>query len=112
MPLSTFKRDELKDIYDQHADRLKEEIQRQLEIARIFETELDVQGAVRTYLRTYPLYESLKEAEIIQIGAEYRPDSRTAFRRLAERGNPNERHVMVASAGNSACRKTCGRSHR
>ena len=77
-------RDELKGIYAQHADRLQEKIQRQLEIARAFEQELDVQGAVRTYLRTYPLYESLKEAEIIQIGAEYRPDSRTAFRKLAD----------------------------
>ena len=76
-------RDELKAIYAKHADRLQKEIQRQLEIARIFERELDVQSAVRTYLRTYPLYESLKEAEIIQIGAEYSPDSRTAFRNLA-----------------------------
>ena len=77
------KRDELKAIYAKHADRLQEKIQRQLEIARIFEKDLDVQSAVRTYLRTYPLYESLKEAEIIQIGAEYSPDSRTAFRNLA-----------------------------
>ena len=76
-------RDALKAIYAKHADRLQEEIQRQLEIARIFEGQLDVQSAVRTYLRTYPLYESLKEAEIIQIGAEYSPDSRTAFRKLA-----------------------------
>ena len=78
------KRDELKAIYAKHADRLQEEIQRQLEIAKIFEDKLDVQSAVRTYLRTYPLYESLKEAEIIQIGAEYSPDSRTAFRNLAD----------------------------
>ena len=78
------KRDELKAIYAKHADRLQEEIQRQLEIAKIFEEKLDVQSAVRTYLRTYPLYESLKEAEIIQIGAEYSPDSRTAFRNLAD----------------------------
>ena len=77
------KRDELKAIYAKHADRLQEKIQRQLEIARIFEKDLDVQSAVRTYLRTYPFYESLKEAEIIQIGAEYSPDSRTAFRNLA-----------------------------
>ena len=78
------KRDELKAIYAKHADRIQEEIQRQLEIARIFEEKLDVQSAVRTYLRTYSLYESLKEAEIIQIGAEYGPDSRAAFRKLAD----------------------------
>ena len=78
------KRDALKAIHAKRAARLQEEIQRQLEIARIFEEKLDVQGAVRTYLRTYPLYESLKEAEIIQIGAEYSPDARTAFKSLAE----------------------------
>ncbi len=77
-------RDELKAIYTRHADRLQEKIQRQLEIAKSFEERLDVQSAVRAYLRTYPLYESLKEAEIIQIGAEYSPDSRTAFRKLAD----------------------------
>ena len=76
-------RDELKAIHAQHADRLQAEIQRQLEIARRFEERLDVQSAVETYLRTYPLYESLKEAEIIQIGAEYSPDARTAFKSLA-----------------------------
>ena len=77
-------RDELKAIYAKHANKLQEEIQRQLEIARIFEEKLDVQSAIRTYLRTYPLYESLKEAEIIQIAAEYSPDARAAFRELAD----------------------------
>ena len=77
-------RDELKAIYAKHAEKLQARIKHQLGIARIFEKELDVQNAVRTYLRTYPLYESLKEAEIIQIGAEYSPDSRTAFRNLAD----------------------------
>ena len=77
-------RDELGDIYANHVKRLEEKIQYQLEIARIFEKELDVQSAVRTYLRTYPLYESLKEAEIIQIAAEYSPDARAAFRELAD----------------------------
>ena len=78
------KRDELKAIHAKRAARLQEEIQRQLKMARIFEGELDVQSAVTTYLRTYPLYESLKEAEIIQIGAEYGPDAHTAFKSLAE----------------------------
>ena len=77
-------RDELGDIYANHAKRLEEKIQYQLEIARIFEEKLDVQSAIRTYLRTYPLYESLKEAEIIQIAAEYSPDARAAFRELAD----------------------------
>ena len=76
-------RDALTAIYAKHADRLQAEIQRQLELARLFEEQLDVPSAVSTYLRTYPLYESLKEAEIIQIGAEYSPDARTAFQKLA-----------------------------
>ena len=77
-------RDALKAIYAKHAEKLQARIKHQLGIARIFEKELDVQNAVRTYLRIYPLYESLKEAEIIQIGAEYSPDARTAFRNLAD----------------------------
>ena len=31
----------------------------------------DIKSAEEIYLQTYPLYEALKEAEIIQIGAEY-----------------------------------------
>ena len=78
------KRDELKAIYAKHADRLQERIQRQLEIARVFENNMDIEGAIRNYLRTYPLYESLKEAEIIQIGAEYIPNYNGAFQRMVD----------------------------
>ena len=78
------KRDELNAIYAKKADGLQKKIQRQLEIARAFEDDMDIEGALRNYLRTYPLYESLKEAEIIQIGTEYIPDYGDAFRRMAD----------------------------
>ena len=77
------KRDELKAIYAKKADGLQKKIQRQLDIARAFEDDMDIEGALRNYLRTYPLYESLKEAEIIQIGTQYIPDYGDAFRQMA-----------------------------
>ena len=77
-------RDALKSIYANHAAKLRKAIQRQLQTAKTFEAALDIEGAVRAYLRTYPLYEALKEAEIIQIGAEYDPDYGEAFQRLAD----------------------------
>ena len=76
-------RDKLKDIYANHASELRQEIKRRLEIAKVFEVNLDIEGAVRAYLRTYPLYEALKEAEILQIGAEYSSNYGDAFGRLA-----------------------------
>ena len=76
-------RDKLKDIYANHASELRQEIKRRLEIAKAFEVNLDIEGAVRAYLRTYPLYEALKEAEILQIGAEYASNYSDAFGRLA-----------------------------
>ena len=78
------RRDALKNIYATHVSKLHKAIQQQLQTAKVFEETLDIQGAVRTYLRTYPLYAALKEAEIIQIGAEYHPDFGKAFRRLAD----------------------------
>ncbi len=78
------KRDKLKSIYAKHAEELQEKIKLRLEIAKDFEENMNIKSAVGTYLRTYPLYESLKEAEIIQIGAEYSTDFRKAFRRMAD----------------------------
>lgn len=78
------KRDALKSIYANHASKLREAIQRQLQTAKSFEETLDIDSAIRTYLRTYPLYEALKEAEITQIGAEYLPDYSKDFMRLAD----------------------------
>ena len=65
------KRDELKQLYAKQEQKLHREINRILENAQNAENALDIKAAVMTYLQTYPLYEALKEAEIIQIGAEY-----------------------------------------
>ena len=77
------KRDELKKLYAAHALKLREEIKQQLRLAKREEDLLNREGAIRAYLKTYPLYAALKEAEIIQIGAEYMPNFRQAFRQLA-----------------------------
>ena len=77
------KRDKLKDIYNNHASKLRREIKGRLKTAKAFESALDIENAVKTYLRTYPLYETLKEAEIVQIGAEYAPYYSEAFKQLA-----------------------------
>ena len=78
------KREKLKDLYANHALKLHREIKLRLGIAKAAEDALDIKGAVKSYLRTYPLYESLKEAEIIQIGAEYAPSFSDAFERLVK----------------------------
>ena len=78
------KRDKLKQLYHERAKQLRQKITRTLEIAKAREASYDIKGAVRTYLSTYPLYEALKEAEIIQIGAEYMPYSKEAFKKLAK----------------------------
>ena len=77
-------REKLRDIYANHASKLHQEIKLRLEIAKAAESNYDLKGAAKTYLRTYPLYEALKEAEIIQIGAEYAPYFSNAFRQLAD----------------------------
>ena len=77
-------RDRLKSIYAKHAVKLRENIQRQLQTAKVFEEALDIDNTIRAYLRTYPLYEALKEAEIIQIGAEYPLNYGKAFKRLTD----------------------------
>ena len=58
-------------LYAKQEQKLHREINRILENAQNAENALDIKAAVMTYLQTYPLYEALKEAEIIQIGAEY-----------------------------------------
>ena len=78
------KRDKLKEIYANHVEKLRREIKLRLETAKALEEALEIKSAVKTYLRTYPLYESLKEAEIIQIGAEYAPYYSDAFKQLAD----------------------------
>ena len=76
------KRDELKRLYAEQEQKLHREINRILEDAQNAENALDIKGAAKTYLRTYPLYEALKEAEIIQIGAESEPNFSNALTQL------------------------------
>ena len=78
------KRDKLKETYANHVAKLHREIKIHLETAKAFERALDIKNTVKTYLRTYPLYEALKEAEIVQVGAEYAPYYSNAFRQLAD----------------------------
>ena len=76
-------RNKLRQIYKEHAANLKNEIKRRLKIAKSAEDDLNIDQAIRAYFQTYPLYESLKEAEIIQIGAEYKPNYHQTFTQLA-----------------------------
>ncbi len=79
-------RDKLKQHYAEHTSELSKEINHLLQSAKFAEETFEIEVAVRKYLQTYPLYEALKEAEIIQIGAEYRYSINTtdAFERLAK----------------------------
>ena len=76
------RRDELKALYAKQEQKLHQEINRILENAQNAESALDIKAAIITYLQTYPLYEALKEAEIIQIGSEYALNFREALTRL------------------------------
>lgn len=65
------KRDKLKQIYTDEAADLREEINDILHKAQVIEEAGDLSDAAKIYLSTYRLYEALKEAELIQLGAAY-----------------------------------------
>ena len=65
------KRDELKRIYADEAADLRQEINDILHKAQVIEKAGDPPDAAKVYLSTYRLYETLKEAELIQLAAEY-----------------------------------------
>ena len=79
-------REKLKQHYAEHVSELSKDINSLLESAKFSENAYEVETAVKKYLQTYPLYEALKEAEIIQIGAEYKYaiNHTKAFKRLAK----------------------------
>ena len=62
------KRDELKRIYADEAADLRQEINDILHKAQVIEKAGDLSDAAKVYLSTYRLYETLKEAELIQLG--------------------------------------------
>ncbi|MCY3550033.1 MAG: hypothetical protein OXH39_06190 [Candidatus Poribacteria bacterium] len=76
------RRNELKHLYAEQEQKLHREINYILEKAQNAENALEIKNAAKIYLQTYPLYEALKEAEIIQIGAEYAPNFSDALTRL------------------------------
>ena len=65
------RRDELKQIYADRAADLRQEINDILHKAQVIENAGDLSDAAKVYLSTYRLYETLKEAELIQLGAEH-----------------------------------------
>ena len=65
------KRDTLQQIYTDEAADLRQEINDLLHKAQIIENAGDLPDAAKIYLSTYRLYEALKEAEFIQLGAAY-----------------------------------------
>ena len=88
------KRDDLKRLYVEQAQRLHQKINRILADAQNAENARQIKRAAGIYLRTYPLYEALKEAEIVQIGAEYAPNYNDALTRL-------EKAAADTSGGNA-----------
>ena len=77
-------RAELKAIYAERESELRRKIRRILDKAQAAEDNLDIPGAVQKYLSTYPLYEALREAELIQLGAAYYPHSTHLTQAFAE----------------------------
>ena len=64
-------REKFENIYTDRVSSLRQRIKYRLKTARAAEEDLDTKGAVKTYLQTYPLYEALKEARIVQVAAKY-----------------------------------------
>ena len=85
-------REELKAIYAERELDLQRKIRRILNKAQAAEKNLDISGAVQKYLSTYPLYEALKEAELIQLGAEYNPRLTQAFEAMAAAATATDEH--------------------
>lgn len=96
--LAYVNRDELKAIYAERESDLRRKIRRILNKAQDAERNLDIRGAVQKYLSTYPLYEALKEAELIQLGAAYNPPLDKAFEEMTQAATVTDensfRHVV------------------
>ena len=81
--LAYVSRAELKRIYTERASALRKELRRILADAEAAENASKIDIAVEKYLSTYPLYDALKEAEIILLVAKhYSSSSDTAFDEL------------------------------
>ena len=83
--LAYVRRAELKRIYTKQVSDLREAIRRILADAEAAENASKIDIAVERYLSTYPLYEALKEAELILLVAKHDSSpSEAAFAELAE----------------------------
>ena len=83
--LAYVRRAELKRIYTRRASTLREEIRRILADAEAAKNASKIDIAVEKYLSSYPLYEALKEAELILLVTEHDSSpSEAAFAELAE----------------------------
>ena len=76
------KRADLKNLYVKRVSELREEIRQILDSAQTAEKAYNIKGAVKKYLSTYPLYEALKEAELIQLGTAYTSNLNDSFTEL------------------------------
>ena len=95
------KRDELKQIYSDEAANLRQEINDILHEAQEIEDAGDLLDAAKVYLSTYRLYEALKEAELIQLGAEYTTPT-DAFTKLANTAAGIHKSSLMMSHGEVA----------
>ena len=77
-----FNRQEIIDLYTQKTEKLRAEINRTL--AEGLGLGGDLGSAARQYLGTYRRYEELKEAELIIVGTEYKPNAKDAFEKLRD----------------------------
>ena len=75
-----FNRQAVIDLYTQKADRLRKEINKTL--AEGLGLGGDPADAAEQYLGTYRRYEELKEAELIIVGAAYKPNAKEGFEKL------------------------------
>ncbi len=92
------KRDELKKIYSNESADLRQEINDILRKAQVIEDAGDLSDAAKVYLSAYPLYEALKEAELIQLGAEYKTHPK-AFAKLADTAGGITKSNLIMSHG-------------
>lgn len=84
--LAYAKRADFKAFYANRAEKIRKEIANELQKAERAYTRVDYDAdkATQKYLRTYPRYETLKVAEVIQLGADYNPNHNYIFSKLAE----------------------------
>ena len=73
-----YNRQEIIDFYTQKAEKFRAEINKILAEG----LRGDSESVVEQYLGTYRRYEELKEAELITVGTEYKPNAKDAFEKL------------------------------